>query len=147
MIKYAGAEGAGDLASDEGLKKWYFLVTFINVFGSLSLLEFFKKLLKLIFDLCINAFQVRSFLGFNDTRTTFYYQNIFILPKNVVFLSPWLFYPRNCSAELWTNCWKNFGPIGGVAITIGYQALTNSVMSNFMQNVTCPGFNRLVHPH
>ncbi len=32
MVKYIGAEGACDLASGEGLKKWYFLITFLNVF-------------------------------------------------------------------------------------------------------------------
>ncbi len=49
MVKYAGAEGAGDLASGEGLKKWYFSVTFLNVFVSFSPLEIFSKNLKVDF--------------------------------------------------------------------------------------------------
>ncbi len=49
--------------------------------GHSACLNFSKKNWKLRFDPCINAFHLRPFLGFIDTRTTFYDQNIFILPK------------------------------------------------------------------
>jgi hypothetical protein len=37
-----------------------------------------------------------------------------IYPKILIFLSPRLFYPRNCFAKAWLNRWKNFGRIGEV---------------------------------
>jgi hypothetical protein len=89
MVKYVGAEG--DLASSEGLKNITFLVTLLKVFfGSLSLLDFFQKKLKLIFESCIKYIPFKTFFFF----FFFFFFLGFMTHVPLSVTKPILFYPK-----------------------------------------------------
>ncbi len=118
-------------------EKWYLKSFFSMFLGHSACLKFFQKIWKLIFEPCINTFQLKPlFRVFHDPRTTFYERNIFF-PEIVIFQSPGPFYPRNCSAESSPTRWKNFGPSGGGVeswdVTLG-PIIAENAMNNAMKH-------------